>query len=291
MDVAIDIIKNRIRDGVSIHLPFYEQLPKLNIELGYNQLPCLMYGANYFLQLSKINDLNRLPTELLSLFTHDINTSETDLEQIYKALNISSVKTHGKSIKAEAIVADLSAKNKLFKKERGLIRSNNFLTENNLYISDYKLITFAVFRPLFDLSSEKYVIIKLPTMFGRTVVDTLRVYCSLFKTVRLFKCVNDSWLKDTFVMVAEHPCMDNINMFLLHIKNTIRSSTWKESHAVHFKLFDDPVENEFIDTFLQFSTQVYEALYVVHSLLYESMTSNTKSIENESQRKLHKLLM
>ncbi|ANS71176.1 small subunit mRNA capping enzyme [Pteropox virus] len=288
---TIESVKAQIRDGVSARMPFYENLPNIHLTLGVMQLPSLQYGTNYFLQLSKVNDLNRLPTELLSLFTHDVMIPETDIDQICKTLKIKSVKTHSKGIKAEAIVVDMSAKNKLYKRDRGLIKSNNFLTENNLYISDYKLITFELFRPLFDYTSEKYVIIKLPTMFGRTIVDAMRVYCSLFKTVRLFKCANDSWLKDSFVIVCEDPHVKNIHTVLTHFKNVTKSSTWKESNNVPFMILKDPVDGEFIDIFLNFSTKVYKALYVAHSLLFESMTSDSKSLENDSQRKLVKLLM
>ncbi|ABI99082.1 MRNA capping enzyme small subunit [Deerpox virus W-1170-84] len=284
------IIKN-IKDGVYTLLPFYESLPELNLSLGKSPLPSLEYGANYFLQLSRVNDLNRFPTDLLSLFTHDLMLPENDLESVYDILKIQSVKSYGKSIKADAVVADLSAKNKLFKKDRELIKSNNYLTENNLYISDYKMLTFEVFRPLFDFVSEKYCIVKMPTLFGRGIIDTMRVYCSLFKSVKMFKCTNDSWLKDSAIMVATDVYKKNMDEFMSHVRSVTKSSNWKDSNNVQFTILQESVDREFIDKFLDFSTSVYESLYYVHSLLYSSMISPNKSIENEFQKKLTKLLL
>ncbi|QHR82629.1 capping enzyme small subunit [Brazilian porcupinepox virus 1] len=284
------VIKN-IKEGIHVLLPFYEYLPDLNLTLGKSPLPSLEYGANYFLQLSRVNDLNRLPTDLLSLYTHDIITPETDLEKVFDILNIKSIKSYGKGIKTEAIVADLSAKNRLFKKDRDLIKSNNYLTENNLFIGDYKMLTFEVFRPLFDIVSEKYCIIKLPTLFGRGIVDTMRVYCSLFKSVRLFKCVSDSWLKDSAIMVATDMNKKNIDIFMSHVRSVTKSSNWKDSNNLQFNILKESCDKEFINKFLEFSTSVYESLYYIHSLLYSSMTSENKSIENEYQKKLTKLLL
>ncbi|AAL69825.1 SPV086 mRNA capping enzyme small subunit [Swinepox virus] len=287
----MDKITRNIREGIHILLPFYENLPDISLSLGKSPLPSLEYGTNYFLQLSRVNDLNRLPTDMLSLFTHDIMLPETDMEKVYDILNIKSVKSYGKSIKADAVVADLSARNRLFKKDRELIKSNNYLTDNNLYISDYKMLTFEVFRPLFDLSSEKYCIVKLPTLFGKCVIDTIRVYCSLFKSVRLFKCASDSWLKDSAIMVASDIYKKNIDIFMSHIRSVLKSQYWKDSNNVQFSILKESVDKEFINKFLEFSTSVYESLYYVHSLLYSSMISDNKSIENEYQKKLTKLLL
>ncbi|AAF14975.1 m87L [Myxoma virus] len=287
----MDQVTKHIKEGVHTLLPFYDSLPELHLVFGKSPLPGLEYGANYFLQLSKLNDLNRLPTDLLSLFTHDLITPETDLEKVYKTLHIKSVKSYGKSTKADAIVADLSAKNRLFKKDRDLVKSNNYLTENNLYIGDYKMLTFEVFRPLFDIASERFCIIKLPTLFGRGVVDVLRVYCSLFKSVRLFKCASDSWLKDSAIMVAEHVHKKNMDEFMTYIRHVTKSPTWKDSNNVQFSILKTSADKEFIDKFLNFSNAVYESLYYVHSLLYASMTSERKSIENEYQKKLMKILL
>lgn len=171
-----------------------------------------------------------------------------------------------------------------------MIRSNNHLTENNLYVADYHAITFAVMRPLLEISQERFVVIKLPTLFGTDVVHALRVYCSLFGTVRLFKCVSDSWLKDSAVMVASDPRRQDIAKFVAHVRDRAKTAAWRESLAVPFRILRDPVESEFVDRFLAFAGRVYDALYVTHSLLYESMTSESKSIENESQRKLKLLL-
>ncbi|QHG62648.1 mRNA capping enzyme small subunit [Cetacean poxvirus 1] len=284
-------IKKIIQEGIYINLPFYEHLPVINLTLGKNPLPSLQYGANYFLQLSKVNDLNRLPTDMLSLFTYNVTVSETDLEKVYETLNIKRVKSYGKNIKAEAVVADLSARNKLFKKDRDLIKSNNYLTENNLYISDYKMITFEVFRPLFEICNEKYCIIKLPTLFGRIVIDVLRIYCSLFKDIKLFKCASDSWIKDSAIMIASNVYPKNMSTFMAHVRHVTKSSNWNDANNIQFSIISNNVEKEFIEKFLEFSNKVYEALYYVHSLLYNSMTSESKSIENEYQKKLIKLLM
>ncbi len=285
-------IKKAIKEGVYILLPFYESLPELNLILGKNPLPSLYYGANYFLQLSRVNDLNRLSTDMLKLFTHDITSiPETDLQKVCDTLKITSVKSYGKGIKADAIVLDLSAKNKLYKRDREMIKSNNYLIENNLYISNYKMLTLEIFRPLFDLVSEKYCIVKLPTLFGRGIVDSIRIYCSLFREVRLFKCASDSWLKDSFIMVASDVYPKNMDLFMSHIRFVTKSPVWKDSNNVQFSILDYPVDKEFIEKFLEFSNQVYEALYCVHSLLYYSMTSESKSIENEFQKRLLKLLL
>lgn len=61
-----EIVKN-IREGTHVLLPFYETLPELNLSLGKSPLPSLEYGANYFLQISRVNDLNRMPTDMLKL--------------------------------------------------------------------------------------------------------------------------------------------------------------------------------------------------------------------------------
>ncbi|ADT91118.1 capping enzyme small subunit [Cotia virus SPAn232] len=280
-----------IKDGIHVLMPFYENLPELNLTFGKSPLPSLEYGANYFLQLSKVNDLNRLPTDLFSLYTHDLIQPETDLEKIYDILDIKSVKSYGKTIKSDAIVADLSAKNRLFKKDRDLIKSNNYLTENNLFISDYKMITFEIFRPLFDISNEKYCIIKIPTLFGRTIVDTIRIYCSIFKTVRMFKCVSDSWFKDSAVMVASGLYKKNLDIFLTYIRSVIKTNNIKNYNNQQFNIVKSPTDKEFIDKFLEFSIPIYEALYYIHSLLLSSMTSKNKSIENEFQKKLTRLLL
>ncbi|AST09308.1 mRNA capping enzyme small subunit [Murmansk poxvirus] len=284
------IIKN-IKDGIHILLPFYENLPELDLVLGKSPLPSLEYGANYFLHISRVNDLNRMPTDMLKLFTHNIMLPENDLEKVYEILNIKSVKSYGRTIKADAIVADLSARNKFFKKEREGIKSNNYLTENNLYVSDYNMLTLDIFRPLFDMVSEKYCIVKLPTLFGRGVVDSMRIYCSIFKNVRLFKCVSDSWLKDSAIMVASDVCKKNLDIFMSYIRSVTKSNTWKDSNSVQFSILKDTADKEFINKFLEFSNKVYESLYYVHSLLYLSMTSDSKSIENEYQRRLTKTLL
>nr|WGO62715.1 capping enzyme small subunit [Wadden Sea poxvirus] len=286
----MDSIIKHIHEGIHILLPFYETLPELKLTFGKSPLPSLEYGTNYFLQLSKINDLNRLPTDLFSLFTHDLITPESDLEKVYNILNIKTTKSYGKSIKADAIVIDLSARNRLFKKDRELVKSNNYLTENNLYVGDYKMLTFEIFRPIFDIVSEKYCIIKLPTLLGRIVIDSIRIYCSLFRNVRMFKCASDSWLKDSAIMVASDMNKKNIDIFINHIKNVTKSSNWKDSNNVQFNILSHPVDKEFINKFLEFSNRVYESLYYIHSLLYASMTSESKSIENEHQKKLIKLL-
>ncbi|CCD83269.1 mRNA capping small sub-unit [Squirrelpox virus] len=290
MESAVAAVREVVRDGISMLLPFYETLPELHLCLGKNHLPSLEYGTNYFLQLSKVNDLNRMSTDMLRLFTHDIAIPETDLEKIYGVLGVKNVKSYGRGIKADAVVVDLGARNKIYKKDRDFVRSNNYLTENNLYMSDYKLLTFEVFRPVFEFSSEKYCIVKLPTAFGRGVVNVARVYCSLFRTVRLIKCASDSWLKDSFVIVASEPHAANMARFASYVASVTRSSTWKESNNVQFTILDEPVEREFIDKFLAFSARVYQALYYIHSLLYASMTSESKSIENEHQKRIMKLL-
>ncbi|AEN03688.1 small subunit of mRNA capping enzyme [Yokapox virus] len=284
------IIKN-IKDGIYILLPYYENLPDLDLVLGKTPLPSLEYGTNYFLHISRVNDLNRMPTDMLKLFTHNIMLPENDLEKVYDILNIKSVKSYGRTIKADAIVADLSARNKLFKKEREGIKSNNYLTENNLYVSDYTMLTLDIFRPLFDIVSEKYCIVKLPTLFGRCVIDSMRIYCSIFKNVRLFKCVSDSWLKDSSIMVASDINKKNLDIFMLHIRSVTKSNIWKDSNSVQFSILKEPVDKEFINKFLEFSNKVYESLYYIHSLLYLSMTSDSKSIENEYQRRLAKALL
>ena len=103
-----------VRDGLCADMPFYETLPELNLVFGKNHTPSLQYGANYFLQLSKVNDLNRMSTDMVNLYTHDLTAPETDLEKVYEEHGIESIKAYGQSIRADAIVADLSARNKLF---------------------------------------------------------------------------------------------------------------------------------------------------------------------------------
>ncbi|QGN68096.1 mRNA capping enzyme small subunit [Equine molluscum contagiosum-like virus] len=279
-----------VRSGTGVHLPFYEALPPLNLVLGKSHLPSLEYGANYFLQLSKVNDLNRMSTDMVELYTHDLAGAEDDLEKVYEAYGIEAIKAYGKGIRADAIVADLSARHKLFKKDRSFVKSNNYLKENNFYVSDYTLLTFEVFRPLFDFGAEKFCIVKLPTLFGRTVVNAVRVYCSLFRTVKLFKCARDSWLKDSAVLVCQDVHAANLDRFLAYVRSATRAPAWREAFNVPFTLLDAPVEREFLDKFLEFSTKVYTALYYVHSLLYSSMASESKSIENEHQKSLMKLL-
>ncbi|AAR98431.1 ORF074 mRNA capping enzyme small subunit [Bovine papular stomatitis virus] len=287
---ATDAVRRSIREGLSVTLPTFETAPRLDLQLGAGHLPSLEYGANYFLQLSRVNDLNRMPTDMLRLYTHDLMTEERDVEKVLEAHGIASVRGVQRGGKADAVVLDLSARNKLYRKERGMIRSNNHLTENNLYVADYHAITFAVMRPLLEISQERFVVLKLPTLFGTDVVHALRVYCSLFGTVRLFKCVSDSWLKDSAVMVASDPRRQDIAKFVAHVRDRAKTASWRESLAVPFRILRDPVESEFVDRFLAFAGRVYDALYVTHSLLYESMTSESKSIENESQRKLKLLL-
>ncbi|ASK51295.1 mRNA capping enzyme small subunit [Eptesipox virus] len=287
----MELVIKYIREGTHVLLPFYETLPDLKLFLGKSPLPSLEYGASYFLQLSRVNDLNKFPTDMISLYTHDIMLPETDLNKVCELLHIQSVKSYGKSVKADAIIVDMSAKNKFYKKDRDIVRSNNYLTENNLYVSDYKMFTFEVFRPLFDIVNEKYCIIKLPTLIGKSVIDTLRIYCSLFKTVRLLKCASDSWLKDSAIMIASDIHKKNMDKFMNYIKTVTNSTTWKDSNNVQFSILSGSCEKEFINKFLDFSTKIYESLYYVHSLLYASMTSESKSIENEYQKKLSKLLL
>ncbi|AIZ77325.1 putative mRNA capping enzyme small subunit [Parapoxvirus red deer/HL953] len=287
-------VRRSVREGLSVTLPAFESMPRLDLRLGVGHLPSLEYGTNYFLQLSRVNDLNRMPTDMLRLYTHDLMIDERDVEKVLEAHGIASSRgpgSRGAGVgKADAFVLDLSARNKFYRKERGAIRSNNYLTENNLYVADYHAVTFAVMRPLLELAHERFVVVKLPTLFGTDVVHALRVYCSLFGTVRLFKCVSDSWIKDSAVMVASEPRRAEIAKFVAHARERAKASVWKESLAVPFRVLADPVESEFVDRVLAFSSRVYEALYVTHSLLYESMTSESKSIENESQRKLKMLL-
>uniref|UniRef100_A0AAU7E2B4 mRNA capping enzyme small subunit n=1 Tax=Rousettus bat poxvirus TaxID=3141933 RepID=A0AAU7E2B4_9POXV len=283
-------VQTIIRSGTGVHLPFYDTLPPMELSFGKSHLPSLEYGANYFLQLSKVNDINRLSTDMLELYTHDIVGAETDLENVYKAYNITSIKSYGKGVRAEAIVLDMSARNKIFKQDRAFIKSNNYLNENNLYMSDHNMVTFEVFRPLFDFGSERYCILKVPTLYGRTIVNVVRVYCSVFRTVKLFKCASDSWLKDSAIMVCQDVCAPNLERFLSYVRSVTRSTTWRDAHNVPFILVPQPVEREFIEKFLEFSYKVYIALYYVHTLLYNSMTSESKSIENEHQKRLMKLL-
>ena len=279
-----------VRSGLCADMPFYETLPELNLVFGKNHTPSLQYGANYFLQLSKVNDLNRMSTDMVNLYTHDLTAPETDLEKVYEEHGIESIKAYGKSIRADAIVADLSARNKLFKKERTFVKSNNYLKENNFYVSDYSMMTFEVFRPLFDLGSERFCIVKLPTLFGRTVANAVRVYCSLFRRVQLRKGASDSWLKDSALLVCRDAYTPNLERFLAYVRASTRSPAWREANNAPFTLLDAPVEREFLEQFLGFSNQVYMAIYYVHTLLYNSMTSESKSIENDFQRRLVRLL-
>ncbi|QJX15494.1 mRNA-capping enzyme regulatory subunit [Orf virus] len=286
---AVEAVRRSIREGLSVTLPTFDSTPALDLQLGVGHLPSLAYGTNYFLQCSRVNDINRMPTEMLSLYTHDLMIDERDVEKVLEAHGITSVRSRARG-RADAVVLDLSARNRLYRKERGAIRSNNHLTENNLYVADYHAITFAVMRPLLEITQERFVVLKLPTLFGTDVVHALRVYCSLFGTVRLFKCVSDSWLKDSAVMVASEPRRAAIAAFVAHVRERTKAAAWRDALAVPFRVLKDPVESEFVDRFVAFASRVYEALYVTHSLLYESMTSESKSIENESQRKLKLLL-
>lgn len=283
-------VQTIIRSGTGIHLPFYDTLPPMDLSFGKSHLPSLEYGANYFLQLSKVNDLNRVSTDMLELYTHDIAVPETDLEKVYKAYGIESIKAYGKGVKADAIVLDMSARNKLFKRDRAFVKSNNYLKENNLYMSEHNMVTFEVFRPLFDFGAERFCILKLSTLYGRTVVNVVRVYCSIFRTVKLFKCASDSWLKDSAILVCQDVHAPNLERFLSYVRSVTRSPTWRDANNVPFILVPLPVEREFIEKFLEFSYKVYIAIYYVHTLLYNSMTSESKSIENEHQKRLMKLL-
>ncbi|ALA62403.1 mRNA-capping enzyme small subunit [Turkeypox virus] len=278
-----------IRNGISKKLAFYESLPPMNLVFGKNHLPSLEYGANYFLQLSKINDINRLSTDMLALYTHDLN-KESDIPKLYEPYNIKTIKSYGKYIQADAVVVDFSAQNMLFKKDHPFYKSNNYLKENNLYICDYKMITFEIYRPVFELLSEKICIIKVPTLFGRTIVNVLRVYCSLFKQVTICKLPSDSWLKDSAIIICQQPYSPNINKFTSYVKKVTGSQSWTDTNNRHFILIHDSIEPEFIELFLSFSYKIYEALYYVHSLLYNSMTSDAQSLDNDYQKKLIKLL-
>ncbi|ATI21198.1 mRNA capping enzyme small subunit [Eastern grey kangaroopox virus] len=285
-----DAIAAVVRSGTGVHMPFYEDLPRLDLAFGKNHIPSLEYGANYFLQLSKINDLNRMSTDMVSLYTHDLAAKESDLEHVYDMYDIKSIKSYGRSVQADAIVLDLSASNKLYKREHPFLKSNNYLKANNFYISDYAMITFEVFRPLFDLVSERFCIVKLPTLFGRGVVNAVRVYCSIFRTVKLFKFPTDSWLKDSAVMVCQNVHTANLAAFLAHVRTVTRSSVWREANNAPYVLVREPVEREFVEKFLEFSTKVNLAMYYIHTLLYNSMSSESKSLDNEHQKKLMKLL-
>ncbi|AUL80254.1 SWPV1-062 [Vaccinia virus] len=118
------------------------------------------------------------------------------------------------------------------------------------------MLTFDVFRPLFDFVNEQYCIIKLPTLFGRGVIDTMRIYCSLCKTVRLLKCESDSWLKDSAIMVASYVCKKNLDVFMSHVKSVSKSCSWKNVNSVQFSIINDPVDPKFIYKFLEFSNRV-----------------------------------
>ncbi|AYP74245.1 mRNA capping enzyme small subunit [Fowlpox virus] len=284
-----DKIAAVIKNGLYIKMPFYDTLPEMNLVFGKNHLPSLEYGTNYFLQLSKINDINRFSTDTLALFTHDLN-KESDISKLYEPYNIKTVKSYGKSIQADAVVVDLSAPNKLFKNEHPYYKSNNDLKENNLYICDYNMITFEVFRAVFEISSEKICIIKVPTLFGNTIINVVRVYCSLFKNVRLYKLSADSWLKDSAIILCQNPYSPNINKFISHVKKVTKSQTWVDSNNKNFILLHDSVGKEFIEKFLSFSYKIYEVLFYVHSLLIDSMKSEQQSLDNEHQKKLIKLL-
>ncbi|AUL80562.1 SWPV1-062 [Vaccinia virus] len=111
----------------------------------------------------------------------------------------------------------------------------------------------------------------------------MRIYCSLFKTVRLLKCVSDSWLKDSAILVASDVCKKNLDLFMSHVKSVTKSSSWKDVNSLQFSILNHPVDTVFINKFLEFSNRVYEALYYVHSFVYSSMTSYSKSFENRHQ--------
>ncbi|AID46564.1 mRNA capping enzyme [Pigeonpox virus] len=285
----IDRITSFIKNGISVRMPFYDTLPEMDLVFGKNHLPSLEYGANYFLQLSKINDINRLSTEMLALYTHDLN-KESDISKLFDSYNIKTIKSYGRSIQADAVFVDLRPSNSLYKNEHPYYKSNNYLKENNLYICDYTMITFEIYRPIFELSTEKTCIIKVPTLFGKTIINAVRVYCSLFKYVKLYKLSADSWLKDSAIIVCQQPHTANINKFITYIRKVTKSQTWVDSNNINFILIHDSVEREFIEKFLSFSYKIYESLYYVHSLLYSSMTSDLQSLDNEYQKKLIKLL-
>ncbi|ABJ09010.1 mRNA capping enzyme small subunit [Nile crocodilepox virus] len=280
-----------IRSGFGVTFPHYPALPSLDLVFGKNHLPSLEYGADYFLCLSKVNDLNRISTETLSLYTHGLMAAEDDLERAYASLGVKTVKTHGKTIHADAVVLDMSAYRKLYKTERAAIKSNNELNFNNLFCSNYDMLTFKVFRPLFFIGTEKYCVVKLPTLFGRTVANAVRVYCSVFKCVRLFKSPHDSWFKDSALMICSGLDAGNLARLLTYLKKATRSNAWKdENDFKNYVLVRPSVEPQFLQVYVGFANPVYRAIFLVHTYLYESINSEAKSVQNEHQEKLLKIL-
>lgn len=239
MEKIIQILKEKqlFKD----YILFQIQLPKLDSIkiIGLNQgetSPCTIF-TNYFLTYATLHEFvqifNNTNKDLFDYFCNNI------LER--KELNIMSIS----KILSEREKSLFKLKNFNtfdFSHEKFFINTNTQFNKGsdiknftNCYNNNQITMELLEVFLLKDIHKDSVLLIKFPTILGLSVIDVLKVLCSICGSVVLLKVVEDSFFKDSFHVLCSQVNVENYHLIRNQIIHIIKRNKITSLKNVKFK--------------------------------------------------------
>ncbi|QKE44590.1 putative mRNA-capping enzyme small subunit [Yalta virus] len=183
--------------------------------------------SNYFLTYGILHELlqiyNNTKKETFDFFTKKIlERKETSISELKKIIS-----KREKIEEKDLIGFDfgypeffINNKDKNIKYNKGSDMTNFSYCYNNIS-TPMKILNIFLLK---DIKQENVIIIKSPNIISTVMVDYVKLLSYVFKQIRIFKVVQDSFFKDSFHIIVSNPNIARYNKIKTDIKNNIKKN-------------------------------------------------------------------
>lgn len=245
-------------------LPATDFINKIEISEGINSIPYAPI-SNYFLTYGILHELlqiyNNTEKETFLFFTKKIlDKNEMGISELKKIISKREKIKEKKIIGFDFGNDSFFIKNKNVKYNKGSDMTNFSTCYNNIH-TQMKILKVFLLK---DIDKDDVLIIKLPNIISTVAVDYMKLLTYVFKNIRLFKLVQDSFFKDSFHIIVSNPHIERYNKIKNEIKDTIKKNNIKDIEKANIKTL---LKYEIDENNKEFNAKIKEFANVLETLI------------------------
>lgn len=259
-------------------LPNTDFIGEVEVIAGLDSTPYAII-SNYFLTYGILHELlqiyNNTKKETFNYFCRDIfDRKETNISELKKIIS------KQEKIKEDNIIGfDFSyssffseSNENITKFDKGSDMTNFSSCYNNIK-TPMKIINVFLIK---DIKASSIIIIKVPNIISTVIIDYVKLLSYIFKEIKIFKLVQDSFFKDSFHIILSNPNIERYNKIKADIKSSMKKNNIKNVDNLYIKSI---IKYNIDSNNKEFSIKIKEFATVLEVLIATYMLNIIKALK------------
>lgn len=262
-------------------IPTTDFIGEIEIVQGNDSTPYASI-SNYFLTYGILHELlqiyNNIKKETFDFFTKKIlERKETNISELKKIIS------KREKIKEKDLIGFdfgnpsffINSKDKNIKYNKGSDMTNFSSCYNNIN-TPMKILNIFLLK---EIKTSNVIIIKSPNIISTVIIDYIKLLSYVFKEIRIFKLVQDSFFKDSFHIIVSKPDVERYNKIKIIIKNNIKKNNIRDIEEASVK---NILKYTIDDNNQEFDIKIKEFANVLEILVATYLLDITKALRTST---------